>query len=100
MKQISLWTTAIVSALFVVMVCLDNRNWKLLGLYAAIMAAWCLIGWFWIHRKDLEHDLNVLRRSESPMNCRWIGTAVFFILVVLVIIVLLSCTLWWISSAT
>ena len=88
MKNMSLWTTAIVSALFVVMVCIDNHSWKLLSVYAAVLAVWMLVGWFWHHRFDLEHDLKTLSKAESPMKCRWIGTLVFMAFVLMVVIAL------------
>ena len=89
MKQVSLWTTAIVSALFVVVVCIDNHKWELLGEYAGLWAVWMLIGWFWTHRFDLNHDIRLLLKGESPLKCRWIGTLVFCTMVMLFIIVLI-----------
>ena len=90
MKQVSLWTTAIVSALFVVIGCIDSQNWNLLGIYACAMAVWMMIGWFWTHRFDLNHDIKLLLKGESPLKCRWIGTLVFFFLLILIIIALIA----------
>lgn len=98
MKQISLWATAIVSALFVVCVCIDQHKWELLGVYVSFLAVWMVIGWFWRHRFDLNYDIKLLFKGESPMKCRWIGTLVFFALVVLIILALVIWGLWALGS--
>lgn len=95
MKNINLWMTTIVSALFVIMVCIDQHNWKFLEVYIGIIAVWMLFGWFWLHRADLKHDLKVLSKCESPLKCRWIGTLVFFALVILIILALV---IWFLLS--
>jgi len=89
MKQITLWTTAIVSALFVVMVCIDSHNWELLGIYAVILAVWMVIGWYWCHRFDLQQDVRKLLNCTSPLKCKWIGTVVLFLLFALLIILVI-----------
>lgn len=86
MKNVSLWATAIVSALFVVMVCIDNHNWELLGLYACAMAVWMVIGWYWYHRFDLQLDIKKLFNCCSPLKCQWIGTLILFLLLVFLVI--------------
>ena len=98
MKNISLWTTAIVSALFVVMVCIEQHNWKLLSLYGGIIAFWMLIGWFWHHRFDLAHDCKILHKGESPMKCKWIGTLIFFVLIILSVLALCIRALWTLGT--
>ncbi|MBQ8464407.1 MAG: hypothetical protein IJ545_00155 [Alphaproteobacteria bacterium] len=89
MKQLSLWTTAIVSALFVLMVCVDQQNWELLGEYAAIIAAWMILGWYWLNRKTFTSDVRLLLNCSSPMKCQWVGTFVFLAFIVLVAIIIL-----------
>jgi len=98
MKQISLWETALVSVLFIVMICIDQHDWELFGKYVAMLAGLMLIGWFWVHRADLKHDLKVLSKCESPLKCRWIGTLVFFVLVILIVLALVVWILWSLGS--
>ena len=90
MKKLSLWTTAIVSALFVLMVCIDQQNWKLLGEYVAIIAGWMVLGWYWLNRKTFISDVRLLLNCSSPMKCEWIGTFIFFVFVLLVAIIVVG----------
>lgn len=94
----SLWTTAIVSALFVVMVCIDNHSWKLLSVYAAVLAVWMLVGWFWHHRAELKRDLSILASCSSPLKCQWIGTLILFAIIALVLVTMVIGALYFIAS--
>ncbi len=98
MKTISLWATAIVSSFFVIIGCIDSRNWKLLGACAGIWALWTLCGWYWLHRAELKRDLSILANCSSPLKCQWIGTLILFAIIVLVLLIMVIGALYFIVS--
>lgn len=98
MKKLTLWTTAIVSALFVIVVCIDGQKWELLGGYAAIVAVWSVLGCYWLNRKVFLRDLKLLNNCSSPMKCEWTGTFIFLGLVALGIIAVVIAAMFFIVS--
>ena len=97
MKQISLWAFTLSSVIFAIVVCLDQHRWDYFFCWLGAVAVWMFLGWFWIHRFDIEHDIKVLAKGDSPLKCRWIGTLVFFLSILLIAVVLIVWGLWWIG---
>ena len=98
MKKISLWATALVSAFFVIMVCIDSHNWELLGVYASIIAVWMFLGWYRVHWSEFKHDLYLLSNIESPFKFEWVGTFVFLGIIAILVIALIIGALLFIVS--
>ena len=98
MKQMSLWAIAIVSALFVIMVVIEQHNWELLIEYTGVMAAWMFLGWYRVHWDDFKYDLRLMSNLESPFKFRWVGTFVALGLMVVLVIALVVGALFFIVS--